>query len=78
MKCPRCNETLPYTHCLECGGETPERSNYCCCCGSKMKADEEEINFSERIMCRDGNCIGVINGKGVCNICGKPYAGQPQ
>jgi len=28
--------------------------------------------FSERILCRDGNCIGIINERGVCNICGKP------
>ena len=78
MKCPHCSETLPYTHCPECGKEMPEQSNYCCWCGSQMKADEEEIDFSQRIMCRDGNCIGVINEKGVCNICGKPYIGQPQ
>jgi len=29
-------------------------------------------DFSERILCSDGNCIGIINERGVCNICGKP------
>ncbi len=76
MKCPHCNETLPYIHCPECGGETPEQSNYCCLCGSQMKADKDEIDFSQRIACSDGNCIGIINEKGVCNICGKPFIGE--
>ena len=77
MKCPRCNETLPYIHCPQCGGETPEQSNYCCQCGGQIKRDEEGIDSSERIMCGDGNCIGIINEKGVCNICGKPLVGEP-
>ena len=34
---------------------------------------EVEIDFSQRIPCSDGNCIGVINNQGVCNTCGKPY-----
>jgi uncharacterized membrane protein len=32
----------------------------------------------ERILCSDGSCIGVINKKGVCNICGKPYSKEPE
>jgi hypothetical protein len=28
-------------------------------------------------LCSDGNCIGVVNEKGVCHICGKPYTGEP-
>jgi hypothetical protein len=31
-------------------------------------------DVSERILCSDGNCVGTINKKGVCNICGKPYS----
>ena len=34
---------------------------------------EVEIDFSQRVSCSDGNCIGIINKQGVCNICGKPY-----
>jgi len=73
MECPHCGDILPFTICPECGGETLEQSNYCCWCGSPMKLDEKEINFSERILCSDGSCIGTINEKGVCNVCGKPY-----
>jgi len=72
MKCPHCNETIPFSFCPECGGETPEGSVYCCRCGKWMKK-EEPIDFSERIPCSDGTCIGIINEKGVCNECGKPY-----
>jgi len=40
--------------------------------GNKMEKDAE-IDFSQRILCSDGDCIGVINEQGVCNTCGKPY-----
>jgi len=77
MKCPHCGEALPFIHCQECGGETPDGSHYCCRCGKPIRKDKAEIDFSERIPCGDGNCIGTINEKGVCNICGKPYTGEP-
>ena len=76
MKCPHCNEILPFILCPECGGETVEGSLYCCRCG-KMIKKEEKVDFSERTLCSDGNCIGTINEKGICNICGKPYTGGP-
>jgi hypothetical protein len=71
MRCPHCHETLPSLSCLCCGGENPEKSLYCCWCGSRMEK-EEETDFSGRILCSDGSCIGVLNEVGVCNICGKP------
>ena len=80
MKCPHCGETLPSLSCPKCGAEIPDKSLYCCWCGDSVKveegvrAGERETDFSERILCSDGNCIGVINERGVCNICGKPYA----
>jgi len=74
MKCPHCNETLPFFLCPECQGEIPEKSAYCCWCGSPVKTEEEEkTDFPERILCSDGNCIGVINEDGICSVCGKPY-----
>jgi hypothetical protein len=33
-------------------------------------------DFSERIPCSDGKCIGIINERGVCNICGKSFRGE--
>ena len=32
-------------------------------------------DFPERISCSDGTCTGIINERGVCNICGKPSKG---
>jgi hypothetical protein len=40
-------------------------------------AQLEDTDFSERTLCSDGTCIGIINEKGVCNECGKPYTGEP-
>ena len=79
MNCPHCGEALPSILCPECGGETPEKSRYCCCCGKPIRVEEEsgEDDFSQRTLCSDGNCIGAINEKGVCNVCGKLYAGKP-
>ncbi len=74
MKCPHCNGIVPFILCPECKGEIPEKSLYCCWCGKQMKV-EEKVDFSERTLCSDGNCIGTINEKGICNICGKPYTG---
>jgi hypothetical protein len=76
MKCPRCNETLPHILCPECRGEIPEKSLYCCWCGQPVEKEEGGDDFSERQLCSDGNCIGVINDQGVCNICGKPHRGE--
>jgi hypothetical protein len=77
MKCPRCDETLPFILCPDCSGEIAEKSLYCSWCGHPIQK-EEESDFSERKLCSDGNCIGVINEQGRCNICGKPYTGEPK
>jgi len=79
MKCPRCDGTLPFVLCSDCSREIPEKSLYCCWCGHPVERPqrEEETDFSGRRLCSDGNCIGVINEQEVCNVCGKPYAGEP-
>ncbi|MGQ9695448.1 MAG: double zinc ribbon domain-containing protein [Thermodesulfobacteriota bacterium] len=84
MKCPHCGQSLGDQKCSACGTELLPASNFCHQCGTSLKttapsavvvAEEEEIDFSKRILCSDGNCIGVINEKGICKVCGKPYAG---
>lgn len=75
MKCPRCEALIPYIHCSKCGDPIPEKSNFCCWCGSQVLPKEEQSDLSTRVLCPDGTCIGVINASGVCNICGKPLAG---
>ena len=76
MRCPRCEDILPSILCEQCGEEIPEKSRFCCWCGGPVLAQEEESDFSKRVLCSDGNCIGVINESGVCNLCGKPYGGS--
>jgi hypothetical protein len=77
MKCPKCGAALPFITCPSCGGEYPEKGAYCCWCGipAAHEADQESgTDFSDRKLCSDGTCIGVINEKGVCSICGMPYS----
>jgi hypothetical protein len=75
MDCPHCDQKLPHIICLECGGEIPENSRYCCWCRNPIKVKHQEIDVSQRILCSDGSCIGIINEEGICNICKKPYSG---
>ena len=37
--------------------------------------EESPVNedWGNRVLCRDGNCIGVIGPDGKCKECGKPY-----
>ena len=79
MNCPKCGEALPFIICQNCGGEYPGGGAYCCWCGNPTApavGQESETDFSNRKLCSDGNCIGVIDERGVCNVCGKPYAGD--
>ena len=46
--------------------------------GLDAASDEDEIDFSKRVLCSDGTCIGVINEQGVCSECGKPYTEEEQ
>jgi hypothetical protein len=41
-------------------------------------AKEESVDFSKRILCSDGTCIGVIDEKGICKVCGKPYIAEAE
>ena len=37
-------------------------------------ADEtDDPVWENRVLCSDGNCIGVIGSNGRCKECGKPY-----
>jgi hypothetical protein len=46
---------------------------------SKSKAAKKsqvDIDWANRVLCSDGNCIGVIGSDGNCKECGKPYEGK--
>ncbi len=90
MKCPHCKADLPSRECPECHERIPLEGKFCCHCGvelpllanakshfvSAAESAGDEIDFSKRILCSDGACIGVINEHGVCSECGKPYTGE--
>jgi len=86
MQCPHCEGDLPFTKCPACSREIPDDSRFCCYCGKALPEaqpaagqapEDSDYDFSKRILCSDGTCIGVINEHGVCNECGKPYEGEP-
>ena len=41
-----------------------------------MSKNQADIEWDNRILCSDGNCIGVIGPDGRCKECGKPYEGK--
>jgi hypothetical protein len=89
MRCEKCLlEIEKTTTCARCGTSVLELGPFCYLCGHDLRrsASEtedmahraagnvaDEIDFSTRLLCSDGACIGVINEHGVCKICGKPY-----
>ena len=75
MKCPHCGEPVSSISCQTCGEEIPKKSLFCCWCGKPVEK-EKQVDHLDRVSCPDGTCIGIINEKGACNICGKPYAGN--
>jgi predicted amidophosphoribosyltransferase len=84
MKCPHCETDLPSRECPECHESVPLEGRFCHHCGVEMSQQgapqlngEDAPDFSERTLCSDGTCIGIINEEGICNECGKPYNGEP-
>ena len=83
MECPHCQHALLSETCQECEKETPAFGSFCCHCGTPLPIGKKElekevsdIDFSERTLCSDGTCIGVIGQNGACKECGKPYKGE--
>jgi predicted amidophosphoribosyltransferase len=89
MLCEKCAKEIETVTCSGCGETVAKLGAYCYRCGHEIAgpsalteagqtgADRDEageIDLSTRILCSDGTCIGVINEKGVCKVCGKPYS----
>lgn len=78
IRCPQCDHQFPTILCESCGSENLKDSLYCCRCGVELGEEETSSDWEDRKLCSDGTCIGVINEKGVCSVCGKPYTGDPE
>jgi hypothetical protein len=44
---------------------------------NQKETDHTDSGWDDRILCSDGNCIGVIGSDGRCKECGKEYEGSP-
>jgi len=69
-KCPVCAEIikLEAIKCRFCGEkfDTAEVAR-------QVAKVRNEDSFENRVLCSDGNCIGVIGPDGRCKVCGLPY-----
>ena len=45
---------------------------------SESAAAEEPLDWENRRLCSDGNCIGVIGPDGRCKECGRSEEGRPE
>ncbi len=41
-----------------------------------MSRKQADLEWKNRRLCSDGNCIGVIGPDGLCKECGNPYEGK--
>lgn len=80
MICEKCGENIQNVACAACGETILRLGPHCYKCGAGIEApraesteENDELDFSSRILCSDGSCIGVVNKEGVCKVCGKPY-----
>ena len=84
MLCEECSREIDVVVCGACGRSVLRLGPFCCHCGRRLENEgggaadagqqsDEEPDFSSRVLCSDGTCIGVINEQGICKVCGKPY-----
>jgi hypothetical protein len=43
-----------------------------------LEDNENNAEWENRVLCDDGNCIGVIGPDGLCKECGKAYEGNEE
>ncbi len=43
---------------------------------NENEMDPTDLEWEQRVLCSDGNCIGVIGPDGRCKECGKEYEGS--
>jgi hypothetical protein len=92
MKCPHCEQTIEEQTCPHCHAGLMDTGPYCGYCGRRLEAEPADATDSEaeadnadtvdpdwdsRVLCSDGNCIGVIGADGRCKVCGKPLQDEP-
>lgn len=88
---PAASEGRKLLTCSTCGQHLLPEAGYCHACGQPAHEHDHEhahdddgdgqgLDFSKRVACGDGACIGIIGPDGKCTECGKPFdaAAAPQ
>lgn len=86
MLCETCSKEIETTACPHCKGDVLPLGPYCYLCGRELTVEHpaaaeptgDDDDFSKRVLCSDGSCIGVIDEKGICKVCGKPYTPESE
>lgn len=79
MICEKCGGTVETVTCAGCGTAVLRMGPYCYGCGQRLAlpveaaAETEPPDIADRVLCSDGACIGVVDEKGFCKVCGKAY-----
>ena len=78
MLCEKCGSEIESITCGHCGKIIVKLGSFCYFCGKEYvspvsKEEGDTIDFTERVLCSDGACIGVIDEREICKVCGKPY-----
>ena len=84
--CETCSQEVGSVGCPQCKEEVLKMGPYCYQCGAQLVIEAqsmpeppgEEDDFADRVLCSDGACIGVIDEKGICKVCGKPYTPESE
>jgi len=83
MLCEKCGSEIENITCRQCGNVIMKLGDFCYLCGGRcveprgdLSEGTEAGDFNARILCSDGTCIGVIDEKGICKVCGKPYTSE--
>jgi hypothetical protein len=82
--CETCSKEIGSAPCPQCKEDVLLLGPFCYMCGAELAiagpsdaepgaGEDDNEDLSQRILCSDGACIGVIDERGFCKICGKPY-----
>lgn len=73
-RCPSCNakNRIMDLHCISCGAMMASGSLSNSAEGDQLKRENPQPEaVGKRVLCEDGNCIGILGVNGKCKTCGR-------